>query len=70
MASKDDVRDAPALGFIGLGQMGGPMAANIAKGGFELTVFDKAGTAERAPDGASAVMPVNRRRPHSPRPFQ
>ena len=30
---------APALGFIGLGQMGGPMAANIAKAGFRLTVF-------------------------------
>lgn len=43
---------APRLGFIGLGQMGGPMAANIAKGGFELTVFDKAGTAARAPAGA------------------
>jgi 3-hydroxyisobutyrate dehydrogenase-like beta-hydroxyacid dehydrogenase len=44
--------DAPRLGFVGLGQMGGPMAANIAKGGFELVVFDKAGTAERAPAGA------------------
>ncbi len=53
MASKDEIAGAPALGFIGLGQMGGPMAANIAKGGFALTVFDKAGTAERAPDGAA-----------------
>ena len=41
------------LGFIGLGQMGGPMAANIAKGGFDLTVYDMAGTAERAPDGTT-----------------
>lgn len=38
------------LGFIGLGQMGRPMAANIAKKGFDLSVFDKAGTRERAPD--------------------
>ncbi len=38
------------FGFAGLGQMGGPMAANIAAGGFELSVYDKAGTAERAPD--------------------
>ncbi len=50
--------DAPRLGFIGLGQMGGPMAANIAKGGFELAVFDKAGTAQRAPVGAALVDSV------------
>ncbi len=43
------------LGFIGLGQMGGPMAANIAKGGFELRVFDKAGAQALAPEGAKAV---------------
>ena len=28
------------VGFIGLGVMGGPMAANILKGGHSLTVFD------------------------------
>ena len=28
------------IGFIGLGNMGGPMAENIAKAGFELSVFD------------------------------
>lgn len=28
------------VGFVGLGVMGGPMAANIVKGGHELTVFD------------------------------
>ena len=28
------------VGFIGLGNMGGPMAENIAKAGFELSVFD------------------------------
>ncbi len=49
MTSEPGNRSAatPKLGFIGLGQMGGPMAANIAKGGFDLVVFDKAGTAER-----------------------
>lgn len=41
------------FGFIGLGQMGGPMAANIAAKGFPLTVFDKAGTQGLAPDGAT-----------------
>jgi len=42
-------------GFAGLGQMGGPMAANIAGGGFNVSVFDKAGTPERAPEGARAM---------------
>jgi 3-hydroxyisobutyrate dehydrogenase-like beta-hydroxyacid dehydrogenase len=31
------------------------MAANIAGGGFSLSVYDKAGTAERTPEGADAV---------------
>lgn len=45
---------APSMiGFIGLGQMGGPMAANItSKSGVDVIVYDKAGTAERAPKGA------------------
>ena len=29
------------VGFIGLGVMGGPMAANILKGGHQLTVYDR-----------------------------
>ena len=29
------------IGFIGLGQMGGPMAANLVKAGFEVTVCDR-----------------------------
>ena len=36
------------LGFIGLGQMGAPMATNIANGGFDLSVYDQAGTQEHA----------------------
>ncbi len=43
------------LGFIGLGQMGCPIAKNIAKGGFNLAVYDKAGTQERAPEGTDIV---------------
>ena len=46
---------AMRFGFAGLGQMGGPMAANIVAAGFDLSVFDKAGTAERAPDGANPL---------------
>lgn len=40
------------IGFIGLGNMGGPMAANLAAAGNTLICYDASGTAERAPDGA------------------
>ena len=50
---------ALAYGFIGLGRMGGPMAANLAKFGLRLAVYDKAGTAERAPPGAHAAGSVD-----------
>lgn len=43
---------ARRFGFAGLGQMGGPMAANMVAAGFDLSVYDKAGTAGRVPDGA------------------
>ena len=43
------------IGFAGLGQMGGPMAANIAKGGFEVHCFDIAGTDARLPEGGKAA---------------
>ena len=54
------------IGFIGLGNMGAPMAANLAKAGHDLTGFDTAGVsvegvtkAETATDavrGAEAVI--------------
>lgn len=44
-----------SYGFIGLGNMGAPMAANIAKGGFDLMVYDQAGSAERAPENSTPV---------------
>jgi 3-hydroxyisobutyrate dehydrogenase len=45
------------IGFIGLGTMGKPMAANIAKAGFALTVFDirEEPLAELAALGASVA---------------
>lgn len=49
---------ATQYGFLGLGQMGGPMAANIAKAGFPLVAYDKAGTAGRLPPGATAADSV------------
>ena len=44
--------DSDKYGFVGLGDMGGPMAANLARGGFQLIVYDKAGTENLAPSGA------------------
>jgi len=32
--------DSPTIGFIGLGQAGWPMAANVLAGGLELRVGD------------------------------
>jgi 3-hydroxyisobutyrate dehydrogenase len=47
------------IGFIGLGNMGAPMAANLAKAGHEVTGFDVAGTTvdgvARAASGAEAA---------------
>jgi 3-hydroxyisobutyrate dehydrogenase-like beta-hydroxyacid dehydrogenase len=46
------------IGFIGLGNMGGPMARNLAKSGIDLIVHDKAGTSDRAPEGAKIARSV------------
>ena len=43
------------VGFIGLGNMGGPMASNLAASGQAMTVFDAAGTQARAPEGATCA---------------
>jgi 3-hydroxyisobutyrate dehydrogenase-like beta-hydroxyacid dehydrogenase len=43
------------IGFLGLGNMGRPMADNIAAAGFDLMCFDAAGTTERLPSGAKAA---------------
>ena len=32
--------DKPAIGFIGLGRMGGPMARNLARAGYAVSVYD------------------------------
>jgi len=42
------------IGFIGLGNMGGPMAANLLKAGHSLTVFDLSTTALQAAVDAGA----------------
>ena len=46
------------IGFIGLGNMGAPMAANLAGAGWSLTVHDAAGTRARAPADATAAQSI------------
>lgn len=43
------------FGFIGLGNMGHPMATNLARAGFDVVGFDAAGTAERLPPGVRSA---------------
>ncbi|HKW92804.1 MAG TPA: NAD(P)-dependent oxidoreductase [Methylomirabilota bacterium] len=62
---------ALSVGFIGVGNMGNPMAGNVLKGGFPMTVFDmnpkamenlvqagarRGGSANDAVDGADVVL--------------
>jgi 3-hydroxyisobutyrate dehydrogenase len=44
----------PTAGFIGLGNMGGALAANLVAAGHRVVAYDPAGP-ERVPDGASAA---------------
>ena len=46
------------IGFIGLGNMGAPMAANLAGAGWSLTVHDAAGTRARAPAATTVAESV------------
>jgi 3-hydroxyisobutyrate dehydrogenase len=48
----------PVVGFIGLGNMGAPIAANIAGAGFDLIGFDAAGTDGRLPAGAAPAASI------------
>ncbi|NEA30220.1 3-hydroxyisobutyrate dehydrogenase [Streptomyces sp. SID13031] len=45
-----------AVGFIGLGNMGGPMAANLVKAGFTVTGFDPSDVARSAAVEAGVAM--------------
>ena len=51
--------DDLVIGFVGLGQMGGPMAANIASAGFKMICFDAAGTEAMKPETAEAAASVH-----------
>ena len=47
------------IGFIALGNIGKPIADNIARGGYTLSVYDLAGTKERAPMGSFVASSVS-----------
>lgn len=49
---------ANTFGFIGLGNMGGPMCANLIGAGLSVYVFDSADTAALAPEGSTFVESV------------
>ena len=58
--------DLPRVGFVGLGIMGSRMAANLARAGHELTVFNRTtatATAWAAEHGGTVARP----RPRSAR---
>lgn len=46
------------IGFIGLGNMGAPMAANLAAAGHDVTGFDVAGTTARGVTSADSAQAV------------
>jgi 3-hydroxyisobutyrate dehydrogenase len=46
---------ADAVGFIGLGTMGGPMAANLAKAGVPLVVYDASAAAAAKQSGVTVA---------------
>ena len=53
----EHMNDSP-MGFIGLGSMGAPMAANLAGAGWSLIVHDAAGTRARAPADTTLAQSV------------
>ena len=50
--SETSAPGGPALGVVGLGRMGAPMAARLVAAGRDVVGFDAAGVAERLPQGA------------------
>jgi len=41
-AASENAALKPRLFFVGVGNMGNPMAANLVKAGYDVTVFDRA----------------------------
>jgi 3-hydroxyisobutyrate dehydrogenase len=56
LSLEDKVMQLPRVGFIGLGNMGAPMAANLAKAGYTVTGFDTAITQADGVEMAATVQ--------------
>jgi 3-hydroxyisobutyrate dehydrogenase len=56
-APRDDRTATPVVAFLGTGRMGGPMAANLARAGFEVRVWNRTSSRAEAlaADGAVAA---------------
>ena len=54
--TEEDEMGKTLYGFIGLGNMGRPMARNARVAGLAMIVHDMAGTVERAPEGAEVAQ--------------
>ena len=54
---EDNMSDRPRIGFAGLGIMGRPMARNLLRAGYPLTVWNRspAALAELAAEGAATA---------------
>ena len=54
MTSIDHMADLPRIGFVGLGNMGGPMCRRLLAAGYEVVAFDLSASALAAAVGAGA----------------
>jgi len=56
-AGRHDQAAVPVVAFLGTGRMGGPMAANLARGGFQVHAWNRTGSraAALAADGATVA---------------
>src|SRR5579862_120712 len=54
---RHDRTATPAVAFLGTGRMGAPMAANLARGGFDVRAWNRTISRARAlaPDGATVA---------------
>ena len=67
MGADADGTRRETVGFIGLGRMGRPMAANLARAGYELVVRDADRDVERRFAEETARCPAVRRARSRPR---
>lgn len=57
--SRDDRITNPVVAFLGVGRMGGPMAVNLARAGFQVRVWNRTGSRAEALGAEGAVAAAN-----------